>query len=81
MQVSIADEIGIPRGGGIIDKNERWKIQGEIDAIVAYVYGLSLDEFKYILSTFTTGKNQKRLQTLKNCSLEAFKRNKLDKAS
>lgn len=77
----LADEIGIPRGG-IKDQQERWKIQGEIDAMVAYVYGLTLKEFEYILSTFTTGKNQERLKTLKEYALEAFKRDKfLDKAS
>ena len=77
----LSDEFGIQKGG-VKDKQERWRIQGEIDAIVAYVYGLSLDEFEYILSTFTTGKKQKRLQTLKEYALEAFKKDKfLDKAS
>ena len=77
----LADEIGIPRGG-VKDQQERWKIQGEIDAIVAYIYGLTLEEFEYILSTFTTGKNQERLKALKNYALVAFKKDKfLDKAS
>ena len=77
----LADEIGVPKGG-VKDLQERWRIQGEIDAIVAYVYGLTLEEFKYILSTFTTGKNQERLNALKNYALEAFKKDKfLDKAS
>ena len=74
----LADEIGIPRGG-VTDQQERWKIQGEIDAIVAYIYGLTLEEFTYILSTFTTGKNQERLNTLKNYALEAFKQNDFSK--
>ena len=30
-----ADEIGIARGG-VTDQEKRWKIQSEIDAIVAY---------------------------------------------
>ncbi len=77
----LADEVGIPRGG-IKAQQERWKIQGEIDAIVAYVYGLNLEEFEYILSTFTTGKNQVRLKALKNYARQAFKKNKfLGKAS
>ena len=76
----LADEIGIQRGG-VKDKQERWKIQGEIDAIVAHVYGLTLDEFEYILSTFTTGKNQERLKALKQSALKAFKKDKLLKKS
>ena len=75
----LADEIGIPRGG-VTDQQERWKTQGEIDAIVANVYGLTLKEFEYILSTFTTGKNQDRLNALKDYALESFNKF-LDKAS
>ena len=76
----LADEIGISRSG--ITDQERWRIQGEIDAMVAYIYDLTLDEFEYILGTFTTGKNKKRLQTLKKYALESFKKdNFLDKAS
>ena len=71
----LANEIGISRGG-VTDQQERWRIQGEIDAIVAYVYGLTLDEFEYILNTFTTGKNQERLQALKKYAIEAFKKSK-----
>ena len=77
----LADEMGIPRGG-VKNQKDRWKIQGEIDAIVAYVYQLTLKEFEYILSTFTTGKNKDRLNALKNYALQAFKKNKfLGKAS
>ncbi|MBC6414885.1 MAG: hypothetical protein GDA46_00595 [Bdellovibrionales bacterium] len=76
----LADEIDISRGG-VVEEQERLKIQGDIDAIVAYIYGLTFDEFEYILSTFTTGRNQKRLQTLKEYALEAFKKDRfLDKA-
>ena len=78
---ALADEIGVSRGG-VTDQKKRWKIQGEIDAIAAYIYKLTLEEFEYILSTFTTGNNQKRLNALKKYALEAFKKNKLlDKAS
>jgi len=77
----LADEMGIQRGG-VTDQQERWRMQGEIDAMVAYVYGLTQGEFEYILSTFTTGKNQERLQSLKNYALDAFKKNNfLDKVS
>ena len=70
----LADEIGIAKGG-VTDQEERWKIQGEIDAIVATIYGLTLEEFEYVLSTFATGRNQERLQALKKYALEAFKKN------
>ena len=72
----LADEIGIQRGG-IKDQAQRWQIQGEIDAIVAHLYNLTLDEFKHILSTFNTGRNKERLQDLKNYALEAFKQDDL----
>ena len=51
---------------------ERWRIQAEIDAIVACIYGLTREEYDHILGTFTTGKNQKRRETLKELSMEAF---------
>ena len=76
----LADEIGVQRGG-VTNQQERWKIQGEIDAMVAYVYGLTLDEFEYVLSTFTTGKNQTRLKALKDYALEAFNNFKKRKSS
>ena len=68
----LAKEIGI-RCGGVKNTEHRWKIQGDIDAIVASIYGLSFEEFEYILSTFTTGRNQERLNALKKYALEAFK--------
>ena len=70
----LADEVGVARGG-IKNQEERWKVQGDIDAIVATIYGLTLEEFEYVLSTFTTGKNQQRLQALRNYASEAFKKN------
>ena len=76
----LADEIGISRGG-ITDQKERWKIKGEIDAMVAYVYGLDEDELKYILDTFITGKNQNRLKALKDYALKAFKKDQFLKES
>ena len=69
----LADEIGIEKGG-VTDQQERWKIQGEIDAMIACAYGLTLDELKHILSTFTTGKNQDRLKALKKYAIDAFKK-------
>ena len=78
----LADEIGIPRGG-VTNEKEHWKIQGEIDAMVAYIYGLTEDEFQYILSTFNTGQNKERLEKLKKYALSSYyeKDQFLDKAS
>jgi len=77
----LADEVGISRGG-VKNEDKRWKIQGEIDAIVAHVYGFSKKEFKYILGTFTTGKNPECLSAIKKYALEAFSKNNcLNKAS
>ncbi len=75
---ALADETGIPRGG-VKDKQHRWRIQSEIDAIVAHTYDLTLEEFEYILSTFTTGNNQERLKSLKKYALSAFKKGKFVK--
>ena len=69
----LANEIGISKGG-IKDKQKRWEIQGEIDAMVAHIYGLTLEEFKHILLTFNTGKNQERLKALKKYALSAFEK-------
>ena len=69
----LADEIGIARGG-ITNQEERWKIQGEIDAIAAYIYGLTKKEFWYILDTFNTGKNKERLESLKKYARSAYEK-------
>ena len=68
---TLADEIGIPRGG-VKDQKKRWQIQGKIDAIVAHIYGFTQQEYGYILGTFKTGKNKERLQRLKELSMEYF---------
>ncbi len=74
----LADEIRVKRGG-VKDKNERLKLQGEIDAMVTYTYGFSLKEFEYILSTFKTGKNRERLEKLKESALNAYQKDKFIK--
>ena len=67
----LADEIGISRGG-VTEKLERRKIQAKIDAMVAYSYGLSKEEYAHVLSTFKTGNNQERLNNLKDLSMKSF---------
>jgi hypothetical protein len=37
---------------GVTKEDERNKIRAELDGIIAHVYGLTEEEFKYILSTF-----------------------------
>ena len=69
----LANEFKIDRDG-VQNEEKRWKIQGEIDAIVAHIYGLDLIEYEYILNTFTNGKNQKRLKTIKKYALDFFKK-------
>ena len=72
----LADEIGIPRGG-VDDQEKRWKIQGEIDGMVAHIYGLERKEFEHILSTFKTGSNKERQECLKRFAMESFEKNQM----
>ena len=67
----LADEIGIKRGG-VKEQSERWRIQAEIDAMVAHIYGLTREEYSHILSTFKTGREVDRRETLKRLSMEEF---------
>ena len=73
----LADKVRIPHLG-VQDQEQRWQIQGEIDAIVAHIYQLTKSEFEHILSTFTTGKNQERLQALKDYAMDAFEGRAID---
>lgn len=67
----LAEDIGI-RKGGEKDQEKRYQIQGEIDAIVAHIYELELDEFEYVLGTFKKGNNQTRLKAIKKYALKSF---------
>ena len=49
----LAAEVGL--GGhhnGVTDPVGRAKLRAELDGIIAYIYGLTEDEFAYVLSTF-----------------------------
>ncbi len=37
---------------GVTDEIERGKLRAELDGIIAHIYGLSEEEFQYILTTF-----------------------------
>ena len=43
---------------------ERQKLRAEIDAIVAHLYGLTDDEFAYILTTFPLVSDDIKMATL-----------------
>ena len=49
----LAAEVGLlNHEHGATDEPERQRLRAELDAIVAHVYGLTEDEFAYILTTF-----------------------------
>ena len=50
---TLAKEVGL-KGykDGVIDPAKRIKIRSELDALVAHLYGLTEEEFAYILTTF-----------------------------
>ena len=63
----LAKEVGIKAGESIPENQET--IRAELDALVAHLYGLTVDEFKYILSTFPIVKD-----AVKDRALEAYER-------
>ena len=40
------------RHNGVADPAERAKLRAELDGMVAHIYGLTEDEFAYVLSAF-----------------------------
>ncbi len=46
----LAKEVGIE--SGVTNPEERAEIRAELDAMVAHLYGLTFEEFRYILGTF-----------------------------
>ena len=53
---------------GVTDLVERVKIRAELDALVAQLYGLTEEEFAYILTTFPIVP-----ENVKTITLETFK--------
>jgi hypothetical protein len=47
-----------------LSASERDQLRAELDAILAHVYGLTEDEFTYILSTFPIVKTEQKTLTL-----------------
>jgi hypothetical protein len=49
----LAREVGLgSHANGVTDETERLKLRAELDALVAHLYGITEDEFSYILTTF-----------------------------
>ncbi len=49
----LAQEVGLgSHANGVTDESDRAKLRAELDGIIAHLYGLSEDEFAYILTTF-----------------------------
>lgn len=54
---ALGDALGIP-APFVWDADRRFRLLREIDALSAYFYGLSREEFEYVLSTFETLRNE-----------------------
>jgi Putative DNA-binding domain len=65
----LAREVGL-RGSedGVTDIRERARLQAELDALVAHLYGLSEEEFAYVLTTFPLGDS-----SVKDAAMAAYK--------
>ncbi|TVP64294.1 MAG: hypothetical protein EA343_05680 [Nodularia sp. (in: Bacteria)] len=49
----LAEEVGLgSHKNGVTDETERAEIRAELDGMIAHLYGLSQEEFAYILTTF-----------------------------
>ncbi len=72
----ISNKIGVK---GITDREKREKIQGEIDAMVAKIFNLSVDEFEYILESVKAGKDsdtplKRHYDRIKAHAIDKFKK-------
>ncbi|MEH2349396.1 MAG: DNA methyltransferase [Nostoc sp.] len=66
----LAQEVGLgSHQQGVTDEAERAKLRAELDGMVAHLYGLTEDEFSYILTTFPIVN-----ATVKEAALEAYRR-------
>ena len=65
----LAREVGLgSHAEGVTDPAARATLRAELDGLVAHLYGLTEDEFAYILTTFPLVK-----QPVKDAALEAFR--------
>ena len=64
----LAEEVGLGSHiNGVTDERERAKLRAELDGMIAHLYGLTEEEFAYILTTFPIVKEQ-----VKQDALEAY---------
>ncbi|WP_375469208.1 Eco57I restriction-modification methylase domain-containing protein [uncultured Nostoc sp.] len=64
----LAQEVGlVSHQQGVTDETERAKLRAELDGMVAHLYGLTEDEFSYILTTFPIVN-----ATIKEAALSAY---------
>ncbi|MEH2387442.1 MAG: DNA methyltransferase [Nostoc sp.] len=65
----LAQEVGlVSHQQGVTDETERAKLRAELDGMVAHLYGLTEDEFSYILTTFPIVS-----ATVKEAALSAYR--------
>ncbi|MEH2325449.1 MAG: DNA methyltransferase [Nostoc sp.] len=65
----LAQEVGlVSHQQGVTDEAERAKLRAQLDGMVAHLYGLTEDEFSYILTTFPIVN-----ATVKEAALEAYR--------
>ncbi|MCC5647060.1 hypothetical protein LC607_29930 [Nostoc sp. CHAB 5824] len=65
----LAQEVGLgSHQQGVTDEAERAKLRAELDGTVAHLYGLTEDEFSYILTTFLIVN-----PTVKEAALSAYR--------
>jgi len=65
----LAQEVGLnSHREGVTDETERAQLRGELDAIIAHLYGLTEAEFAYILTTFPIVP-----ETVKQAALAAYR--------
>jgi hypothetical protein len=65
----LAREVGLgSHENGLRYESERAHLRAELDGIIAHIYGLTEEEFAYILTTFPIGAD-----ALKQAALEAYR--------
>jgi len=52
--------LGLPQ----LSESERNQLRAELDGMIAHIYGLSVSEFEYVLSTFPIVKQEQKKLTM-----------------
>ncbi|MBW4689196.1 MAG: ATP-binding protein [Komarekiella atlantica HA4396-MV6] len=64
----LAQEVGLSHKQGVTDETERAQLRAELDGMIAHLYGLTEEEFSYILTTFPIVP-----ESVKQAALEAYR--------